>query len=90
MCFQIDGKSAQAAKCVKSRIINKAIDFVLYTNIFEQKCVVLKRMCNLRVLNIGIKNKINRLINYPEFNTLGCLGRFSINLKRHILFTHWG
>ena len=29
MCFKIDGKSAQAAKCVKSRIMTKAIDSVI-------------------------------------------------------------
>ena len=44
MCFQIDGKSAQAAKCVKYRIMTKFIDCVLYINTFEKKCVVLKRM----------------------------------------------
>ena len=27
MCFQYDGKSTQAAKCVKPRIITKVIDF---------------------------------------------------------------
>ena len=44
MCFQIYFKSAQAAKCVKSRIMTKVIDCVLSVYIFEQKCVVLKVM----------------------------------------------
>ena len=44
MCFQIDGKFAQAAKCVKSRITNKVIDYVLSVNTFEQKCVAIKGM----------------------------------------------
>ena len=44
MCFQIDGKSAQAAKCVKSRIMTKVIDCVLSIDEFEQKNVVLKGM----------------------------------------------
>ena len=29
MCFHIDGKSYQAAKCVKSSIITKVIDCVI-------------------------------------------------------------
>ena len=44
MCFQIGGKSSQAAKCVKSRIMTKVIDCVPSVNIFEQQCVVLKGM----------------------------------------------
>ena len=44
MCFQIDGKSFQAAKCVKSRITTKVIDYVLSIDTFEQQCVVLKGM----------------------------------------------
>ena len=42
MCFQIGGKSAQAAKFIKSRIINKVIDCVLFIGTFEQQCVVFK------------------------------------------------
>ena len=42
MCFQIDGKSAETAKCVKSSIMTKVIDCVLSIDIFEQKRVVLK------------------------------------------------
>ena len=44
MCFQIDDKYAQAARCVKSRIITKVIDFVLLIDAFEQQYVVLKGM----------------------------------------------
>ena len=44
ICFQIEGKSAQAAKCVKTRIMTKVVDFVLSINTFEQQCVVLKSM----------------------------------------------
>ena len=38
MCFQKDNKTAQAARCIKSRIMLKVIDT------FEQHCVVLKVM----------------------------------------------
>ena len=50
MCFQIDSKSAQADKCVKSRIMTKVIDNVISVNTFEQKCVVPKCfLCLLRL-----------------------------------------
>ena len=42
MCFQKDGKTAQSARCIKSRIINKVIDYVLYIDKFEQQYVVTK------------------------------------------------
>ena len=44
MCFQKDGKTAQAARCIKSRIMTKVIDYVLSIDTFEQQCVVLKGM----------------------------------------------
>ena len=46
MCFHIDGKSAQAGKCVKSRIITKVVYCVLLVDIFEQQCVFLKGALN--------------------------------------------
>ena len=42
MCFHIDDKYAHAAKCVKSRILTKVVDCVLFIGKFEQQCVVLK------------------------------------------------
>ena len=42
MCFQIGGISAQAAKCVKSRIVTKLIYSVLSIDKFEQRCVMFK------------------------------------------------
>ena len=44
MCFQIDGKYAQAAKCVKSRIINMVVYCVISIDTFEQQCFALKGM----------------------------------------------
>ena len=44
MCFQIDYKSDQADKCVKSRIMNRGVNFVIYINTFEQQYVVLEGM----------------------------------------------
>ena len=42
MCFHSDGKSAQAAKCVKSRKITEVVYFVLSIDKFEQQCVLIK------------------------------------------------
>ena len=44
MCFQNDGETAQAAKCVKSRIITKVIDSVLSIDTFEQHFCVIEGM----------------------------------------------
>ena len=44
MCFQKNGKIAQAARCIQSRIMTKVIYSVLYVDTFEQQCVVLKGM----------------------------------------------
>ena len=42
MCFQNYGKTAQAFRFIKSRIITKVVYYVLSIDIFEQQCVVLK------------------------------------------------
>ena len=39
-----EGRSDQAARCIKSLIMTKVIDYVLSIGIFEQQCVVLKGM----------------------------------------------
>ena len=44
LCSQTSGKSYYASQCVKSRIMNKAIDSILYFDTFEQKYVVIKGM----------------------------------------------
>ena len=42
LCFQINIKSTHAAQCVKSQILNKAIDYILCIDKSEQQCVVIK------------------------------------------------
>ena len=37
-----EGKSAHAARCIKSRIMTKMVDSVLSIDKFEQQCVVIK------------------------------------------------
>ena len=44
LCFHINGRSSHAAQCVKSRIMNKAIRYILSIDTFEQKCVMIKGM----------------------------------------------
>ena len=44
MCFMKEGKSDQADRCIKSRIMTKVIDYVLSIDTFEKQCVVLKGM----------------------------------------------
>ena len=56
MCFQNDGKNAQAGKCIKSRITTKVIDSILSVDRFEQKCVVLKGMLYSLHLKDHVKN----------------------------------
>ena len=44
MCFMREGKSDQAARCIKSRIMTKVIDYVVLIDTFEKQRVVLKGM----------------------------------------------
>ena len=50
MYFQNNGKTAQAARCNKSRIMTKVIGYVLSIDTFEQQCVVLKGVFQLTQL----------------------------------------
>ena len=55
MCIKIDNKPAQAARCVKPRIMTKVIDCILYIDKFEQQFVVLKVMLKSPYLKDHIK-----------------------------------
>ena len=56
LCFHIDGKYSQAAKCVKYRIMTKVIDYIFYIDTFEQQFVVLKGMLPSPRLKDHMKN----------------------------------
>ena len=65
MCFKNDGKTAQTARCIKSWIITKVIDYVLLIDKFEQQCVVhkvmLKSLClKYHVQTIGIDQYLSK------------------------------
>ena len=62
--FQKDGKTDQAARCIKSSIMNKMIDYILQVDIFEQQCVLLKGMLQSPLLKdhvhtIGIDQSLS-------------------------------
>ena len=85
MCFQIDGKSAQESKCVKSRIMNKVIDCVIQIYIYGQQCVVLKGKSQSPRLkdymkNIGIDQSLRNSANFEH--------RFLQNITK--LYKHAG
>ena len=55
LCFQVNRNSPHASQCVKSRILNKAIDSILYIDTFEQQCVVIKCMLKYSRLEDNMK-----------------------------------
>ena len=44
ICFKKVGKTAQATRCIKSRIMTEVISYVLLLDTFQQQCVVIKGM----------------------------------------------
>ena len=73
MCFMKEGKTNQAARCIKSRITTKVVDYFLSIDTFEQKRVVLKvtlksLQLKYHVHNIGIDQyKIVQQLMYQLF-----------------------
>ena len=64
MCFQKDGKTSQAARCINSSIITKVIDYVISIDKFGQQFVMLKFMLQLprlkyHVQTIGIDQSLS-------------------------------
>ena len=55
LCFQVDNKSLHADQCVKSKVLNKAMDSILYIDIFEQQCVLIKCMLQSSILEDHMK-----------------------------------
>ena len=40
----MDGKTAHAAHCSKSRVLNKVIDLIIEIESFKNKCVIIKEL----------------------------------------------
>ena len=55
MCFYKDGKTAQAARYIKSRITTKVIDYVILIDTFEQQCVALKGMLQSMIMKYHVQ-----------------------------------
>ena len=78
MCFQVDNKSPHAAQCVKSRVLNKAIYFILFINTFEQQCVVIQ--CMLQ--SSRLEDHMNTIgIDQPSFTRSSFEHRCMNNIK---------
>ena len=85
MCFQINSKSPHAEQCVKSQILKKAIDLILYVDSFEQQFVVLKCMLQSSRLEdhmktIGIDKSLCSMSSFEH--------KFMNNIKK--IFQHAG
>ena len=55
LCLQVNSKSPHAAQCVKSRILNKAIYYILSIDTFEQQCDLIKFMLQSSRLEYHMK-----------------------------------
>ena len=80
-----EGKSEQAARCIKSRIMTKVIDSVLSIDTCEQQCVVLKDMLQSPRLKYHVQTIV--IDQYLSKNTIyehKCLE----NIKKYIQ-TSW-
>ena len=69
LCSHINGRSSHSAQRVKSRIINKAIDYILSIDTFEQPCVVIKGMLQSLYLEDHMKTIVidQSLFNMSSF-----------------------
>ena len=83
MCFQIDGKSAQAARYVKYRIMTKVIYCVISIYEFEQQYVVIKGMLQLMILKYHTKTiGIDQLLSNSALFEHRCLQNIKKVYKR--------
>ena len=60
--FQMDGKAAQDAQCAKSRALTKVIGLIFYIHLFDQKCVIYKRVVTVRTTETTYDHHWSRLI----------------------------
>ena len=71
MCFLNEGKSDQADRCIKSRIMTKVIYYFLSIDKFEQQCIVLKGMLQSlqpkdHIQTIGIDQSLSNNAIYEQ------------------------
>ena len=88
LCFHIHGRSSHAAQCVKSRIMNKAINSILSIDTFEQQCVVIKGMLlsprlEYHMQNIGIDQSLCNMYYFEH----KCLNNIKIYTNMQVSVT---
>ena len=84
MCLQKYDKTAQAARCIKSRLITKVVDSVLSVDTFEQQFVVIEGMLQSprlkdHVQTIGIDPSLSKNTIY-ENKCLENIKKYTIKL----------
>ena len=85
MCFKNDSKTAQAARCIKSRILTKVVDSVLLIYTFEQNCVVLKGMLQ----SLRLKDNVHTMSIYQSLSNNAIYEKKCLqNIKK--LYKHAG
>ena len=83
--FQVNNKSSQADKCVKSKIMNKVTNYILSIDTFEQQCVVLKGMLQFPRIKYHMKTiSIDQLLSNEVSFEHKCLN----NIKK--IYQHAG
>ena len=81
-CFQINGKSSHAAKCVKSRKMNKAINYILSIDTFEQQHFLIKGILQSLSLENQMKTiGIDQSLSNRPFVEHKCLNNIKIYIN---------
>ena len=79
LCFQIEGKSAHAAQCDKSRALTKVINLTVGIESFEEQYVILKGLSQSYKLK---QNMVNIVIYQSLSNSTMCGHRFLENINK--------
>ena len=85
LCLQVNSKSPHSTQCVNSRILSKAIDFILSIDTFEKQCVVIKCMSQSSRLEDHMKT-IG--IDQSSFTRYSLEHKYMINIKN--MYQHAG
>ena len=82
LCFQMNGKSSPAAKCIKSRIVTKVIFSILSIDKFEQKYVFLKGMLQSQCLKYHMNTiVIDQSVSNGDYLKHKCLNNIKIYIN---------
>ena len=85
LCFQIYRRSSHATQCVKSMIVNKAIDYIFSIDTFEQQCVVIKDMLQSpRIEDYMNTIGIDQSLSNRSYFEHKCLNNIKIYIKMQV------